>query len=919
MDERYDSYCAVDPLFYDALTNTKAPAAEFLAGRELPAGWERAAKDDWLICGPSGDALPAQGWKVHVSACLDNAERILAAVWDYCVARGLGFKFLRGPAMLLMRNAKYAGRGASGKFITVYPHDEAELARVCEELDALLDGEPGPYILSDLRYGRGPVHVRYGGFARRFCLSEDGHVVPAVAGPDGTLVPDRRDPVFHVPAWVRLPGFLAPHLEARNNVKTTQIPYAIEGVLHFSNGGGLYTGRDTRTGEAVVLKEARPHAGLDATGADAITRLGREHDMLTALAGVPQVVRVHDRFPLGEHEFLVLDHVDGQPLNRVLVQRHPLVRPGASDLELARFTAWARDIHAQVERVVREIHRRGIVYGDLHLFNVLVGAGDRVTLLDFEVARPVTGTGAPALRNQAFAAPRDRTGFAVDEYALACLRLALFLPLTAMLRLAPGKAGHLAEIIAAHFPVPREYLDEAVQVILGDRPAAPPDLGGDRPVTPPGLGGDRPAAPPGLGGVRPSRKRLAAGILAGATPGRDDRLFPGDIEQFRSGGLNLAYGAAGVLWALAASGAGRHPDHEQWLLDRVRKPEPGSRLGLYDGLFGVAWALHELGHRDEALDLVEICLGEPWRDLNPDLAGGLAGVGLALTYFAGTTGEPRLAEAAEEAAGLLAEAPHAAPHAGLTRGAAGPALFFLHRFERDGDPAMAELAARALRHDLRGCVVREDGGMYVDEGWRTMPYLAHGSAGIGIVLDRYLRHSGDDEFRAASAAIRRVAASPFYAQSGLFAGRAGIVAYLAARVAGGAAEDAGELARQADALSWHVLPYREHLAFPGDQLLRLSMDLATGTAGALLALATAANPGIGLPFLTPPAPGRPQTSGARKNQPSSSHHRKGEVSGHDTSGPSGHAGLGERARGRGRWQPGEPAALRRQLAERDDL
>jgi len=838
MDERYDSYCAVDPFFYDSLTNTKAPAAEFLAERELPDRWQRAPKDDWLICSPADDPLPAQGWKIHVSACLDNAERVLASVWDYCVARDLGFKFLRGPKMLLMRNAKYASRGASGKFITVYPHDEAELALVCKELDALLDGEPGPYILSDLRYGRGPVYVRYGGFASRYCLSEDGQVVPAVANPDGRLVPDRRDPVFHVPEWVDLPDFLVPQLAARNAVSTTQVPYAIESVLHFSNGGGLYAGKDSRTGESVVLKEGRPYAGLDATGADAITRLHRERDMLTALDGVPQVVRVHDTFRLGEHVFLVLDHVEGQPLNRALVQRYPLVDAEATEADLARFTAWALAIHAQVERVIRAIHRRGIVYGDLHLFNVLVGAGDRITLLDFEVARPVTEPGPPALRNQAFAAPRDRTGFAVDEYALACMRLALFLPLTAMLRLAPDKAAHLAEIISTRFPVPADYLAQAVQVIRGESaaPARPLDL---------------------------DRRRLSNCILGTATPHRDDRLFPGDIEQFRSGGLSLAHGAAGVLWALSTCGAGRYPEHELWLADRVRKPASGSRLGFYDGLHGVAYALHELGRRDEAIALLELCLAEPWRDLGIDLASGLAGVGLSLTYFADATGEPRVVEAVDEVAGLLAhrlaEAPPAAetsggkhPYAGLTRGASGPALFFLHRYERTGDPAMLDLAAGALRRDLRSCVVRDDGGMYVDEGWRTMPYLAHGSVGIAVVLDRYLRHAADDEFRAASMAIRRVATSPFYAQSGLFAGRAGIIAYLASRVALGASEaaDTAELTRQADTLSWHALPYDGHIAFPGDQLLRLSMDLATGTAGVLLALAMAEDPKLNLPFLT---------------------------------------------------------------------
>ncbi|GAB7046945.1 class III lanthionine synthetase LanKC [Catenuloplanes indicus] len=848
MDERYDSYCAVDPLFYDALTNTKARTTEYGEELVLPDGWKRAAQDDWTVVGPDGDRLPAQGWKVHISARREDAAEVLALVWDYCTARGIGFKFLRGPQMLLMRNSKYAGRGSSGKFVTVYPHDDTELETVCTDLNALLAGREGPYILSDLRYGDGPVYVRYGGFAARYCLDESGKVVPAIADATGTLVPDRREPVFTVPAWVELPTFLRPHLEARGAAKVASVPYAIEKVLHFSNGGGLYTGRDTRTGDSVVLKEARPHAGLDATGADAVTRLRRERDMLRRLADVPQLARVHDEFRLGDHYFLALDLIEGEPLNKALVRRYPLTRPDATGDGLREFTNWALDVHAQVERVIREIHRHGVVYGDLHLFNVMVRPDDRITLLDFEAARDVAEDARPALRNQAFAAPRDRTGFAVDEYALACLRLALFLPLTAVLRLAPEKAAHFATIIRSRFPdVPDTYLDDAVRIIRGaDAPPA-------RPLT-------------------LDRDRIATGILATATPARVDRLFPGDIEQFRSGGLSLGYGAAGVLWTLHTCGAGRFPEHEQWLADRVAPPPSGSRLGLWDGLHGVAFALDALGRTGEARSLLGICLDEPWRELNHDLVSGLAGVGLSLDRFG-------VRDRADEVLQLLADrldgAPSPAetsgrtnPYAGLTRGWTGPALFFLHRYETTRDPALLDLAARALRRDLHACVLTEDGTMHVNEGWRTMPYLAHGSVGIGIALDRYLRHDDVAEFRDASAAIRLAARSPFYAQSGLFAGRAGIVAYLASRVAAGIVADAPALARQAGALVWHALPYGEHLTFLGEQLLRLSTDLATGSAGVLLALTMARDPErTALPLLAPttaaaPAPRTAVPAGA---------------------------------------------------------
>lgn len=838
MDERYDSYCAVDPLFYDSLAGTTTEAGGYLTG-PVPQGWECEVKDDWMIHGPVGGSLPAQGWKIHVSARLDNAERVLARVADYCRPRGIPFKHLRGPRLLLMRNSKYARRAASGKFVTVYPRDDAELELTAKELADLLAGETGPYILSDLRYGDGPVHVRYGGFAARYCVSADGQTVPAIEGPDGVLVPDRRDPVFHVPEWVTLPDFLAPHLAARNAATTTDLPYRIEKVIHFSNGGGLYEARDTRTGQRVVLKEARPHAGLDATGTDAVTRLRREAETLRRLADVPHLVRVHDEFSFGGHEFLALVFVEGRPLNQVVVERYPLVH---ADADRADYTRWALDVHRQVAEAVAAIHAHGVVYGDLHMFNVMVGDDGAVTLIDFEVATDVAEATRPALRNQAFAAPRDRTGVDVDRYALACLRLALFLPLTAMLRLAPAKAAHLADVVAENFPVPRELLDEAVEVIVGGRPA---DL--RRAVT------IDPDDWPGL------RDRLAEAITASATPDRDDRLFPGDIRQFAGadGGLNLAYGAAGVLWALHAGGAGTDPAHERWLIDRARRPASGSRLGLYDGLHGIAYVLDLLGHRDEAVRLLDLCLDQPWTELRDDLTGGLSGIALNLAHFAARTGERRYADAARRAVdvvvGRLGDVDSVAeisggrhPYAGLARGGAGVALMLLRMYERYGDDDLLDHARIALRQDLRRCVRRDAGHLEVNEGWRTMPYLAEGSVGIGLVLDQYLRHRPGDDLRDEAAAIRRCADSPFYAQSGLFAGRAGIVAYLAERGERDAAR------QQARLLGWHALPYRDRPAFPGDQLLRLSMDLATGTGGVLAALAaTRPDDPLHLPFLTP--------------------------------------------------------------------
>jgi serine/threonine protein kinase len=864
VDDGYEVYCIADPLFYDSMIGPGRSESFDATKRPVPEGWERHIADNWVVMKPVGASVPLQGWKIHTSACLDNAERILETVWSYCIPRRIHFKFLASRNVVHMRNAKYAQRGASGKFVTIYPTDIDALGMILHDLGDRLAGEPGPYILSDLRWNDGPLYVRYGGFALRHCLSAQGDQVPAIEDPTGALVPDRRDAVFTPPPWVTLPDLLVPQLAARNATAVADVPYRIEQVLHFSNGGGIYKARDQRTGARVVLKEARPHAGLAADGADAVQRLQRERETLEQLAGVEGVPASHHYFTLGEHHFLALEFVEGTSLNKVFADRYPMSDPAAGPAEYAAYTDWVLQVCTQVEDIVTAIHGRGIIHGDLHLFNLIVRDDSRIALIDFEVATRIDEARRPTLGNPGFAAPRDRTGFDIDRYSLACLRLALFLPLTAMIRLDTGKPEDFVAIIAKRFPVPPSFLSEAVRTITR-ADSTDRDVPRRRPRALPPL-------PSGMADWAPVRDSIVAGILASATPKRSDRLFPGDIAQFSTGGLNIAHGAAGVLYALSTAGANRYPAGEHWLLERAAAAERGTRLGLYDGLHGVAYVLAELGYRQAALDLIEFCLTEQRDRLSTDLSGGLAGIALNLAHFAGVSGEATLFEHALRAAEMVADRLGAAdsvgtisggdhPYAGLMQGSSGPALMFLRLYEHTGDRGFLQLSATALRQDLRRCVVRDDGSMQVNEDWRTMPYLDRGSAGIGMVLDEYLTHSPDEEFTSAAAAIRSVARIPFYIQPGLFSGRAGIILYLSRAYPPGQAIWNREIAAQIQRLAWHRVDYQGHLAFPGEQLLRLSMDLASGAAGVLLALGAAVHEHpVGLPFLFEPRQSPPHVA-----------------------------------------------------------
>ncbi|MEU6238710.1 class III lanthionine synthetase LanKC [Kitasatospora sp. NPDC047058] len=861
MDNRYEAYAYADPLFYDSPRRWGAHEEFAAVARPLPDGWERGELEMWSVVRPVDVRIPDQGWKIHVSSCIETAEEVLETVHAYCLRERITFKFLRGLPILQVQNSKYAPRGSSGKFCTLYPVDDAELGRCLDGLGGLLAGRKGPYILSDLRWQDGPLYLRYGGFAERHCRNEKGERVLALTGPDGRLVPDVRGAGFAVPPWAPVPECIAPAVAERAAQQDTGLPYTVERVLHFSNAGGVYLARDGADRPPVVLKEARPYAGLDQRGVDAVTRLRNEHAVLLRLAGAPGVPAEHGLLTAWEHEFLVQEYVEGQSLSEWLTARYPLIHPGADEDTVAGYTRDALAIVGQVERAIAEIHARGVVFGDLHPRNLIIRPDGELCLIDFELASTVEAFLRPALGAAGFTAPLGYTGTDIDRYGLAAIRLWLFYPLAQLTALDPGKAGQLADALERRFPVPPGYADD-IRRYLG---ATPSDGRTPRPELDRGRAATRALLEAPVADWPAIRDSLAAGIAAMATPDRTDRLFPGDVAQFTQGGLGLAHGAAGVLYALHATGAAVDPGHVRWLADAAR----GRTLpaGLYHGGHGVAYALDLLGEREQALELLPRLTGSADAEPAPGLATGGPGIALTLLHFALATGDDRQLEEAvtlaRTAAATWEKEGRGDPRrrAGLLAGASGAALALVRLHEHTGDHALLDQAETLLELDLDRCVRVADGTLQVVDGRRVLPYIETGSAGIGIALDALLAHRPDSALADREAEIRRAAEPEFVIQPGLFNGRAGLIGHLALtrrRAVTAPDADAALLDRQRALLALHQVPYQGRLAFPGDQLLRLSADLATGSAGVLLALGTAL---AGTPFL--PFTGAPGTAPPR--------------------------------------------------------
>ncbi|CAM5306060.1 hypothetical protein SCALM49S_01690 [Streptomyces californicus] len=525
----------------------------------------------------------------------------------------------RSERALLLMSGKYMARTGAGKFITLYPPDETVFLRVLDELTRALTGRRGPYILSDLRIGDAPVYVRYGAFVSRWCLDEHGERVLALRHPSGELVPDERGVVFRVPPWVTVPDALRPHLAARAAAADAGFPYVVSKALQFSNAGGIYLARHRETGHRVVLREARPHSGLDEAGDDAVTRLHREHRALTALAGLDCVPEVYGVRTVWEHHFLIEEHIEGTTLLEEIVGRFALLHTSGTDAELALYTDWVASVTERLTEALAAVHARGLRFGDLHPSNIIIRPDGRVALIDFEYATDLDDRDSPVAG--AVQPPPGTAGAEADDYALWATWLYMLMPIMEM-------AGHdRAKALTLERWARRRYGLDA-----GAGPRRPAALRAAESAA-----GHEEETAALLDGPEPDwaglRDRLVRGIHAGATPERTDRLFPGDPEVFSTGGSDVAHGAAGVLLALHRTGAPVPPAWTDWLADTARRRDPAAPGGLYGGLPGTAVVLSALGRREEGRELYERSAAAP-PPASTDLLSGRAGIALAALRLA---------------------------------------------------------------------------------------------------------------------------------------------------------------------------------------------------------------------------------------------------------------------------------------------
>lgn len=577
------------PYYVSADRATQAAAGgERLQGEEPPAGWLVQQWTVWEGWTPRDWRPRLQGWKVHVSASLACATETLRRVTRICIEHQVAFKFLPTEGFLAETNGKQADRGSSGKFITIYPEHDEQLAELLTELELALTGQDGPYILSDLRYAQAPIYVRYGGImALHFPDDRDRPVSAVATGPALTLVADDRKPRFTIPEGVELPECVRDaYQRSREGTQSRLRDFKAVSALHFSNAGGVYKAT-LPDGTRRVLREARPHTGVDGRGRDAVTRQRDEEVTLRELSEVPGVQHLIDSFQAWEHHYLELDYVDGRTLTSWVV-KHSAYDTRDGGERKREFAGRAQHIVRQLIDTVARIHATGWCIGDLHPGNIMVTESDQVVILDLEDATRLGDERAVGVRVFEFCAPEQFTAEQADWYAVSRSIMLMYVSDWEVEVIAPAFWDEALRRVRAEFGVGNA--DQLAEVL--DRfPALDQHLLSPRVTV----------------GLWPSRPSIADAITAldeGVEWSRQfspTGSFPGDCVQEGDVRESFGFGRAGVVWARKRMGRPCPEQDLDALVGVVDDWQPDGTPGLLTGLAGVALALSDAGRHDAAV------------------------------------------------------------------------------------------------------------------------------------------------------------------------------------------------------------------------------------------------------------------------------------------------------------------------------
>ncbi len=365
----------------------------------------------------------------------------------------------------------------------------------------------------------------------------------------------------------------------------------------------------TIQGATVLIKEARKSTGVDWNGNDATERLQKEYRLLNKLKDTNVTPKPIELFWEWEHLYLVEEFIEGPILSQFTTTNNPFVIGDSTLEKRERYTEEIVSIWRNIAISLKEIHKKGIVVGDLSITNIILNdrKSSSIKIIDLEgaweiaVDQPETQFGTPGFK------PKNLLNDTKDDiFSLGAIYLGMLCPsAVSMSQIEPDLKRNFIELSSAEIGLPIEFrnlIHECMNDIADYRPNLTSIVNRLDSHHGPDFTSNLPQS------INKSELLSIVNlsleyIIDVADYNRKDRVFPADPMVYMTNPNSIAHGASGVAYAISQLKGEVPKEVLSWILSS-NLDSNSNPPGLYIGLSGIAWSLWESGMQEVSKKLL---------------------------------------------------------------------------------------------------------------------------------------------------------------------------------------------------------------------------------------------------------------------------------------------------------------------------
>ncbi|MFA9413559.1 hypothetical protein ACERC8_02815 [Streptococcus sp. E29BA] len=323
--------------------------------------------------------LPVFGYKIHVSATWENYQDIKNILIPLLDEQQVAYKYLKDDKEVWTNFSVKETMAESGKFFTIYPENHQHFLTLLDWLyDALPRDWEGIYIMSDRPYKDSKLlFYRFGTIRLDLKHIKDGF--PTLIGSNQEEWQDVQRNYFDLPSWID-------DIQPDDTVEDSYLGnhYQIDSIKKASNGGNVYAGCRLSDGQAIVMKESRPHVLQHDNLKKELLR-SKEYEQATRLNHyVPKTV---EKVKEWLNTYYIYEEIIGEDFYTyiksytVFAYRSENTDDFRNNLGLFRHFL---DMTDKLLELVAYFHQQNLILHDIHPDNLLIDGAGELYFVDLE-------------------------------------------------------------------------------------------------------------------------------------------------------------------------------------------------------------------------------------------------------------------------------------------------------------------------------------------------------------------------------------------------------------------------------------------------------------------------------------------------------------------------------------------------------